>query len=51
MPNKYVVRDSDIIRVFLRNSHSIKSVARSLGVPVSYAGKVINLYKKKHGFR
>ena len=46
MPNASVVTDNDIIRYYLRNSHSIKSVARNLGVQVSYAGKVINLYKK-----
>ena len=51
MPNEYSVRDADIIHAFLHSSHSIKTVARRLGVPVSYAGKVINLYKKQHNIR
>ena len=51
MPNEYNISDANIIRVFLRNSHSIKSIARSLGIPVSYAGKVINIYKKKNNIR
>jgi hypothetical protein len=51
MPTVYNVRDADIIRAFLHSSHSIKTVAGRLGISVSYAGKVINSYKKKHNLR
>ena len=46
-----VVTDSDIIRVYFRNSHGIRGVAGILYVPVLRVARVILRYKKKHGIR
>jgi hypothetical protein len=45
------VSDAVIISTFFGSSRGIKATARSLGIPMIYAAKVIIKYKKKHKIR